>query len=207
MIKFKWYWIFLTLTLIVILSITRVLYMHEQQYQMSVLVTPDNENDPEWPSKRKWFDASKWLRIPQYVKIDQIYLLNIKYLPIEDINDFDITLTLQDAIRDEINRLPELSALSKMDDDDFFNLMKNNISYEYLRTKFDVNTLEPTDDYFLFYFTYKGKEYEVELLRKIINNNFLFMPYGYHADRKGYWHSTSPAQYSYRDYIKGKAIK
>ncbi len=26
--------------------------MYQKQYQMAVLVTPDSENDPEWPSKK-----------------------------------------------------------------------------------------------------------------------------------------------------------
>ena len=42
--------------------------MYQQQYKMAVHVTPESENDPEWPSKKKWFDASEWLSTPQYIK-------------------------------------------------------------------------------------------------------------------------------------------
>jgi hypothetical protein len=52
-------------------------YRYTQQYQMAVFVTPDSQDDPEWPSKRKWFDASEWLKTPQCIKINDFNVLNI----------------------------------------------------------------------------------------------------------------------------------
>lgn len=123
--------------------------MNQQQYQMYVRVTPDSENDPEWPSKKKWFDASKWIKDSHYVKINDAYLLNVRYIHIEKLNDFRITLTLQEAIRRSINLEPKLLDLYKMDNQIFFQTMKDNISCEYLRTQFDAKTLTPVNDYFL----------------------------------------------------------
>ncbi|MEQ0103385.1 hypothetical protein ABLV41_01770 [Klebsiella sp. JN_Kp124] len=180
--------------------------MNQQQYQMYVRVTPDSENDPEWASKKKWFDASKWIKDSHYVKINDAYLLNVRYIHIEKLNDFRITLTLQEAIRRSINLEPKLLDLYKMDNQIFFQTMKDNISCEYLRTQFDAKTLTPVNDYFLFFFTYKGIDYEVEVLREPYEDGFSF-PYSGFVHKAGYWHSTSPAQYSYRDYIAGKVIK
>lgn len=180
--------------------------MYQKQYQMAVLVIPDSENDREWPSKKKWFDASTWLKTSQYIKIDDFYLLNIRYIPIKKINDFHITLTLQEAIKRSINIEPALFGLDKMDNQKFFHCMKDNLSYEYLRTEFDVATLTPINDYFLFFFNYKGKYYEVELLREPYKDGFAF-PYAGYVHKAGYWHSTSLEGYSYRDYLEGKPIK
>lgn len=94
--------------------------MYQQQYQMYVRVTPDSENDPEWPSKKKWFDASRWFKDSNYVKINDTYLLNVEYIPIENLNDFRITLTLQEAIRRSINLEPKLLGLHKLDNQIFF---------------------------------------------------------------------------------------
>ena len=199
-------WEVLTFTLILVVLSYGGYYMNQQQYQMYVRVTPDSENDPEWPSKKKWFDASKWIKDSHYVKINDAYLLNVRYIHIEKLNDFRITLTLQEAIRRSINLEPKLLDLYKMDNQIFFQTMKDNISCEYLRTQFDAKTLTPVNDYFLFFFTYKGIDYEVEVLRKPYEDGFSF-PYSGFDHKAGYWHSTSPAQYSYRDYIAGKVIK
>ncbi|VUT14739.1 hypothetical protein SB6413_01844 [Klebsiella pasteurii] len=199
-------WEVLTFTLILVVLSYGGYYMNQQQYQMYVRVTPDSENDPEWPSKKKWFDASKWIKDSHYVKINDAYLLNVRYIHIEKLNDFRITLTLQEAIRRSINLEPKLLDLYKMDNQIFFQTMKDNISCEYLRTQFDAKTLTPVNDYFLFFFTYKGIDYEVEVLREPYEDGFSF-PYSGFVHKAGYWHSTSPAQYSYRDYIAGKVIK
>lgn len=180
--------------------------MYQQQYQMYVRVTPDSENDPEWPSKKKWFDASRWFKDSNYVKINDTYLLNVEYIPIENLNDFRITLTLQEAIRRSINLEPKLLGLHKLDNQIFFQTMKDNLSCEYLRTQFDSRALTPVKDYFLIFFTHNGIDYEVEILREPYKNGFSFSYSGF-VHKAGYWHSTSPAQYSYRDYIAGKAIK
>ncbi len=84
--------------------------------------------------------------------------------------------------------------------------MKNNISYEYLRTEFNEETLEPIEDYFLIYFTYKGEKYEVQLMRKPYEGDFIFLMRASRVHKAGYWHSIDPAEYSYRDYLAGKPI-
>ncbi len=159
--------------------------MHKSQQQMAVLVIPDSENDPEWPNKRKWFDASRWLSTSQYIKVDDFYLLNLKYHPINNVNDAGVIVILHFAIRDAIKKLPELLKLSQMDNKKFFYFMQDKLSYEYLRTTFNEDTLEPTDDYFLFFFTYNEISYEVELLRKVTEHGIMFVPYGYQVNKKG----------------------
>ena len=180
--------------------------MHNRQYQMAIFVTPESEDDPEWPNKRKWFDASKWLQSGQYIKLNDFYLLNLKYFPIDDLHQFGITRRLQKAIKDSLVFVPDLASINNMGDEDFFHLMKNNLSYEYLRSEFNKKTLEPTFDYFLIFFIYKGEKYEVQLIRQPYKNDFIFKTYASYVHKAGYWHSTDPAEYSYRDYLAGKPI-
>ncbi|WP_237142207.1 hypothetical protein [Salmonella enterica] len=182
-------------------------YMYKSQQQMAILVISDNENDPEWPNKRKWFDASRWLSTSQYVKVDDFYLLNLKYRPIKNTNDAEVIVILHFAIRDAIKKFPELSKLSQMDNRTFFNFMQGKVSYEYLRTKFNEDTLEPTDDYFLLFFTYNETSYEVELLRKVTEHGIMFVPYGYQVNKKGYWYSVHPSTYSYKGYVDHNIIE
>lgn len=84
--------------------------------------------------------------------------------------------------------------------------MKGKLSYEYLRTEFNAKTLIPDDDYFLFFFTYNEKKYEVVLLREPYEDGFSF-PYAGFVHKAGYWHSKSLEGYSYRDYLAGKPVK
>ncbi|WP_228711529.1 hypothetical protein [Klebsiella pneumoniae] len=72
--------------------------MYQQQYKMAVHVTPESENDPEWPSKKKWFDASEWLSTPQYIKINDFYVINTRYVPIGDLNSDQIIFYLKKGI-------------------------------------------------------------------------------------------------------------
>ncbi|CBJ45063.1 conserved hypothetical protein [Erwinia amylovora ATCC 49946] len=181
-------------------------YMYQQKYQMYVRVTPDRESDPEWPGKKKWFDSSRWLKDPRYIKISDSYVLNAEYKPIDNLNDFRITLTLQEAIKKSIDLELGLLNLDGMDNQSFFRHMKDNLSCEYLRTQFNSQTLTPVNDYFLFFFTYDGRVYEVEMLREPYGDGFSF-PYASLVHKAGYWHSTSPAGYSYRDYLEGKPVK
>ncbi|WP_072087538.1 hypothetical protein [Yersinia kristensenii] len=132
-------------------------------------------------------------------------MLNIYYIPIEDLNDFGVTRALQNAISDSVAFMPILSALSRMSSQEFNRYMKGQLSYEYLRTKFDSETLKPTKDYFLIYFTYKDVKYEVEVFRKIYNGDFLFLTSS-KVRKAGNWHSSLNG-YSYRDYLAGKEIE
>ncbi len=182
-------------------------YMCERTYQMAIFVTPKSEDDPEWPNKRKWFDASKWLKTPQYIKINEFYLINKKFIPLGKSDRFGITRRLQEAIRDSSNAIPELSEINNMEENGFLLLMESTYSYEYLRSEFDSDTLEPTEDYFLLFFNYKGVDYELELLRTIYKGMFVFMPFGSSIHKAGYWHPISPKGYSYRDYLAGKPIR
>lgn len=193
-------------TVLMIIFFSGGLYMHQQKYKMVVFVTPDSENDSEWPNKRKWFDASEWLKTKQYIKIDDFYLINSNYIPIDDLNVFGITHRIQSAINSSGGLDHKLYLLKDMSAIDFLNLMRGQLSYEYLRTEFNDKTLKPTDDYFLISFSYKGKIYEVELLREIYKSGFIFMTYGSVVNKSGYWHSVSPAGYSYKDYREGRPL-
>lgn len=182
------------------------LYMYQQKYQMYVRITPDSENDPEWPSKKKWLDASRWLKNQHYIKINDTYLLNTEHTPINNLSDFRISRAIHRSISKSINLEPELSALNEMNDDVFFDFIKNVLSYEYLRTQFNSETLMPTNDFFLFFFSFKEINYEVVLLREPYKNEFSY-PYSGYVHKAGYWHSTSLEGYSYRDYVAGKPVK
>jgi len=182
-------------------------YIYNQQYQMAIRVTPDSENDPEWPSKRKWFDAKRWLKSPQYIKINEFYLLNTMYNPIDKPSYFGVTRRLKEGVKKSVNRMPELTIINNMDNNTFHAMIEKNYSFEYLRSRFNKDTLEPTDDYFLLFFKYKGKNYELQLLRSNYEGEFIFTPFGSRIHKAGYWHSISPKDYSYRDYLAGKPIK
>lgn len=196
----------LIFSLILVILVYGGCYMYQQKYQMYVLVTPDNESDPEWPSKRKWFDASDWLKKSNFVKIDGSFVLNVKYVPIYKLNDFRISRAISWAIKESVNLEPGLYGLAQMDDDTFFSYIVGVISYEYLRTEFNSETLIPDRDYFLFFFSYKGVDYEVAVLREPYEDSFAF-PYASSVHKAGYWHSSSHSGYSYRDYLEGKPIK
>lgn len=155
--------------------------------------------------QKKWFDASTWLKSSQYLKLDDFYILNVKYEPVGNLNNFLITMALQEAIKKSLNLEPGLLGLDKMDDQDFFRWSKDKLTYEYLRTDFYSSTLTPINDHFLFYFTYKEVGYEVELLREPYEDGYSF-PYAGYVHKVGYWHSVSPAGYSYRDYRDGKPL-
>ncbi|MTH46248.1 hypothetical protein GJV78_08290 [Escherichia alba] len=179
--------------------------MHQENYRMAVIITPDSEDDPEWPGKHKWFDASEWLRMPQYVKINDYYLLNTQYAPVDNVHDIGITRRIQDAVKRSIHSEPELRPLGEMEPGEFSRLVRNSLSCEYLRTSFNHETLRPTEDFFLFSFTYNNQTYEVELLREKYKGGFIFMNYGRPVHKAGYWHGVSPAGYSWRDRLAGKA--
>lgn len=136
--------------------------MYRQEYQMVVTVPTADANDPNWPNKRIQFDTSEWLQQLQYIKIDDHYILNTQYTPIANLDDFGITLKLQNALNGSDKRLPALYGLAEMDAQKFKDLMRGKIKCEYLRTTFDAETLKPVNDYFLISFTYKDKWYEFE---------------------------------------------
>ncbi len=180
-------------------------YMHQSKYQMYVRVTPDSEEDSEWPSKKKWFNAAKWIEGSHFIKLNDTYVLNYKYKPIDELNDFRIARAIHRAIRKSIALEPELHHLANMDDDSFFDYLQDGVSFEYLRTQFDPDTLIPDNDYFLFSFICKGIGYEVEVLRVPYKDDFSF-PYVGYVHKAGYWHSVSPAAYSYKDYRENKPL-
>lgn len=181
-------------------------YMYRQEYQMVVTVPTADANDPNWPNKRIRFDASEWLRKPQYIKINDIYLLNTQYVPITDLDSFKVTLALQKALDRSDTRLRELAGLAEMDAQMFKELMHGKIACEYLRTRFDADTLKPVRDYFLISFSYKDKKYEFDVERKISkisNEGYSLWTTNNTVHEAGYWHNTDPAAYSYRDYVNG----
>ena len=121
--------------------------MYRQEYQMVVTVPTADANDPNWPNKRIQFDTSEWLQQLQYIKIDDHYILNTQYTPIANLDDFGITLKLQNALNGSDKRLPALYGLAEMDAQKFKDLMRGKIKCEYLRTTFDAETLKPVNDY------------------------------------------------------------
>ncbi|MDE9488135.1 hypothetical protein [Xenorhabdus bovienii] len=129
---------------------------------MAVLVPPYDENFSEFPSKRIWFDASEWLATSQYIKVNDFFLINKNFNPIEPINSIDvlkslkITRTLQDEI-DDSRKFPKLDVLKNMKSIDFLLLMQDKMSYEYVYTEFDEESLKPVRDFFLLNFLIKKK--------------------------------------------------
>ncbi|EEY5824603.1 TPA: hypothetical protein ACG53R_005142, partial [Escherichia coli] len=127
-----------------------------------------------------------------------------------NLDDFGITLKLQNALNGSDKRLPALYGLAEMDAQKFKDLMRGKIKCEYLRTTFDAETLKPVNDYFLISFTYKDKWYEFETERKISktsDDGYFLWAFDNTVHEAGYWHNTDPAAYSYRDYQNGKAVK
>lgn len=207
-LKRKWY--YAVTTSVVITLCGGGYYMYRQEYQMVVTVPTADANDPNWPNKRIQFDASEWLQQLQYIKIDDHYILNTQYTPIANLDDFGITLKLQNALNGSDKRLPALYGFAEMDAQKFKDLMRGKIKCEYLRTTFDAETLKPVNDYFLISFTYKDKWYEFETERKISktsDDGYFLWAFDNTVHEAGYWHNTDPAAYSYRDYQNGKAVK
>ncbi|MBD2781609.1 hypothetical protein [Xenorhabdus szentirmaii] len=177
-------------------------YMNMQKYQMYVRVTSYDENSPEFPSKKVWFDASEWLSSPQYIKVHDTYLINKKFIPIENLNILNITMTLQDEI-DKSRILPELQALTNMKPMEFLHLMKDKMNYEYIYTKFNEESLKPELDFFLIKFPYKEKMYELLLMRSVYKNEYVYEHYD-SIYNEGGWHKNNKHAMTYRDYLEGK---
>ena len=130
----------------------------------------------------------------------------MKCIPIKKLDDYRITLAIHRAIKKSIILEPHLLPLSSTTNSDFFDFLEGNLSYEYLMSGFDEKSLLPVRDYFLFFFNFEGVNYEVELLREPYENDFSY-PYVGYVHKSGYWHSVSPKEYSYRDYLNGKHLK
>ncbi|WP_187654854.1 hypothetical protein [Xenorhabdus sp. PB62.4] len=180
-------------------------HMYIQKYQMYVRVTSYDESSPEFPSKKNWFDASEWLNSSQYIKVHDAYLINKKFIPIENLDTLkalSITMTLQDEI-DNSKKFPELHELQNMETIKFLHLMQDKISYEYIYTKFDKESLKPILDFFLIKFPYKDKKYELLVMRRKYEDEYVYDRYD-SIYRENEWHKSNKDTLTYRDYLAGK---
>lgn len=177
-------------------------HMYIQKYQMYVRVTSYDENSSEFPSKKVWFDASEWLKSSQYIKVHDTYLINNKFIPIKNLNTLNITMTLQDEI-DSSRKFSELNVLKDMESIKFLHLMQDKMNYEYIYTKFDKESLKPVLDFFLIKFPYKEKKYELLVMRRIYENEYVYDHYD-SIYREGEWHKYNKDIMTYRDYLVGK---
>ncbi|KLU14788.1 hypothetical protein AFK69_11755 [Xenorhabdus sp. GDc328] len=178
-------------------------YMHTQKYQMAVNVSVYDENSIDFPSKKVWLDASMWLTTSQYIKVNDFFLINKKFPPIEDLNTVYVTTELQFAIDKLGNSFPELQTLKNMDTLKFSDLMENKMSYEYIYSQFDQKSLKPEHDMFLISFLYNGNKYEVKMIREICNGSYLYSSLG-GIYKEGGWHKANRDFLTYRDYLAGK---
>lgn len=200
-----------SLLFFMIISLYGMYQIHSQKYQMYFTYPTGDSNDPHWPNKRIWFDASEWLNTSRYIKINGNWLLNLQYIPIsdEEISGPCVLSKIKDEIKHVTYHIPELAKLSSMDDASFYRLVKNTVSYEYLLTKFDNETLKPTYDLFLVYFSYQNQKYEIEMYRVPLLHDekiFAFKITG-HSIRKSAGVNNAKEQYFYRDYLTGRKIK
>ncbi|MDC9596868.1 hypothetical protein [Xenorhabdus anantnagensis] len=177
--------------------------MNTQKYQMAVNVSVYDENSIDFPSKKVWLDASMWLTTSQYIKINDFFLINKKFPPIEDLNTVYVTTELQFAIDRLGNSFPELQTLKNMDPLKFSDLMNNKMSYEYIYSQFDQESLKPEQDMFLISFLYNGNKYEVRMIREICNGSYLYSSLG-GIYKEGGWHKSNMDFLTYRDYLSGK---
>lgn len=193
----------LTIVLVVLpLFIGGAYYMTNQQYQMAILIPELDANATEWPSKRQWFDASKWLKNNRYIKVNDFYLIDTEYTPIDNLNSFNITLAIQTAINDKGNWLSELNSLVDLDPQLFFKLVKDQLDYEYVYTEFNEKTLTPTLDWFLIRFPYQEKKYEALMRREFVNGDFFFMCFGRtYIYPEGEWHRDFNDLLTYKEYM------
>jgi hypothetical protein len=176
--------------------------MNMQKYQMYVRVTSYDINSSEFPSKKIWFDASEWLKSPQYIKVHDAYLINKKITPIEDLNILKITRMLQSEI-DESNQFPELHTLKNLNRINFFDFMKDKMTYEYVYTKFDEESLKPILDFFLIKFFDKENRYELLVMRRVYKGEYFYDRFG-PIYRENEWHKHNKDTLTYRDYLAGK---
>ncbi|EJX0633957.1 V-type ATPase subunit [Salmonella enterica] len=180
-------------------------YLYQQQHKMYVLDATDDIESVYWPNEKVWFDAGEWLKKTQYERINGKFLLNIKYIPIED---FDGIMRSLWEKRTDWGSITDLQPLKKMTLKDFEEVIKDKLTSEYLYTRFDNSSLLPDNDYFLVYFSYKDKKYEFEVIRTPFQyeNKETWRFYLFDVERAGYWYSKKSSSYSYRDYMNGKRI-
>ncbi|MDE9539598.1 hypothetical protein [Xenorhabdus bovienii] len=176
--------------------------MHTQKYQMAVNVSVYDESSLDFPSKKVWFDASEWLKSSQYIRVNDFYLIDKKFTPIEDLNTVFVTMALQSEIDDIGAGFPELHVLKDMEPIKFRHFMEGNLSYEYVYTKFDEESLKPIRDLFLIKFIYKEKKYELLAIRKKSNGKYFYTPVSGIYKENG-WHKENNDLLTYRNYLAG----
>ncbi|MDE9563544.1 hypothetical protein KKI93_05555 [Xenorhabdus bovienii] len=199
----------ISILVLLILFLLGVYYMYMQKYQMYVRVTSYDENSSEFPSKKVWFDASEWLSTSQYIKVSDFFLINKKFNPIEPINSIEVLKALKiirpirSAIDDSKYTFPEIHALKNMNGIEFIELMKEGISYEYIYTQFDEESLKPNQDLFLIRFIHNEKKYELLIARKLYNNEYTYDKLSF-LYKENEWHKRNKDILTYRDYLEGK---
>jgi hypothetical protein len=190
---------------ILLISYTSWRY-HKMNYQMAILETVTDWDAPDFPSKKVYFDASKWLKQKQYIKIDDYRLLNLNYEKIDLLSEFgwaSISLAFEEEIAKTSGNIgEELKELKKLNWQQLEKTLSPILKWQYLYTEFDKKTLLPTLDYFLFEFDYKGKIYELLLIRTIYEDEFIFLNF-FGLDYKGWTERDLPDNFlTYRKYLE-----
>lgn len=179
--------------------------MYMGKYQMAIRTIPSDPEGPDWPARKKYFfDASKWLKDPRYVKSNDFYLISLNYPEIDNLYVYDITIELQNIIRESYSSFPELSPLGYMDAKVFLQKVSGGLSSEYIFSQFDEKTLEPTDDWFLIGFSYNGMKYETVIVREIYNNKYIYVSRGAFVYKPGEWYKRNGDLLTWRSYMKRK---
>lgn len=179
--------------------------MYVEKYQMAIRTTPSDPEYPDWPARKKYFfDASKWLKDSRYIKSNDFYLINVNYPEIDNLYVYDITIELQNIIRESYSSFPELSPLGDMDAKVFLQKVSGGLSSEYIFSQFDEKTLEPTDDWFLIGFSYNGMKYEAVIVREIYNNKYIYVSRGIFVYKPGEWYKRNGDLLTWRSYMKRK---
>jgi hypothetical protein len=194
---------------ILLISYTSWRY-HKMNYQMAILETATDWDSPDFPSKKVYFDASKWLKQKQYIKIDDYRLLNLNYEKFDLLYETEmesgwsfISSAFLQAIEDAGGDIgKELNELKKLNSLQLKKILSPILKWQYLYTEFDKATLLPTLDYFLFEFDYKGKIYELLLIRTIYEDEFIFLNF-FGLKYKGWAERDLPDNFlTYRKYLE-----
>ncbi|MCO6525003.1 MAG: hypothetical protein J6562_08270 [Candidatus Schmidhempelia sp.] len=96
----------------------------------------------------------------------------------------------------------ELNDLKKLNSVELEKILSPVLNWQYLYTEFDKETLTPTLDYFLFDFNYKGKAYELLLIRTTYKDKLIFLNF-FDLDYKGWTEKNLPNDLLiYKNYLE-----
>lgn len=186
------------ITILIVLIVLTILLgfycMEQKKYQMYVFRYVD-DNDPNFPHKKFWFNAEQWLSDEEnYLKISDSYILYKKGIKMPNTNIILQRLYVHFLIQKDITE-------EQLPYDDFLIEVGKSVHGHYLYSKFDRDSLKPTIHSFLINFHFKNIAYEAQLIWEMEKQDIIILGIYMHGS-----YNKMHNNYNYSDYLKGKPV-